>query len=226
MEGNTGLVRAYAIVASPGDLFLRRAGSTFIAVIRVPTIHPSHPASRVALRVAYLVNVWGTAKTSSLAERAPQAKRLKEGWRAIIDKSKALHESDQTWKFVLPDEDLTLLPYLEDMTAGSGITEPLPDWMQTFLAESFLRIPTTGGSYKVPNFYLLYKVHKDVLGFRPITGNWCSPSQPASRLLAFLEGAVRAPHTSSCGGLSKRARLQHRFTGFRADPAGECVGWG
>eukprot|EP01044_Picomonas_judraskeda_P000712 COSAG03_NODE_34_length_17821_cov_18.833531_10_plen_68_part_00 len=40
------------------------------------------------------------------------------------------------------------------------------------------------------------------------------------------EGAVRAPHTSSCGGLSKRARLQHRFTGFRADPAGECVGWG
>ena len=46
---------------------MRRAGSTFIAVIRVPTIHPSHPAARVALRVAYLVNVWGTAKTSSLA---------------------------------------------------------------------------------------------------------------------------------------------------------------
>ena len=42
------------------------------------------------------------------------------------------------------------------------------------------------GDDRVPKFYLLYKIHKAELGSRPITGNWCSPSQPASRLLAYI----------------------------------------
>jgi hypothetical protein len=129
-----------------------------------------------------------------------------------LDSLAATHERtdmslDGCVKHMQQSFEMTLSPFLEDMTAGSGITEPLPDWMQTFLSESFRRIPTTGGSYKVPKFYLLYKVHKDVLGFRPITGNFCSPSQPASRLLAFLlEPLVRytdsyvrdADHLSVC----------------------------
>ena len=100
-----------------------------------------------------------------------------------------------------------LVPFLQDETGGTGIPEPLPEWMQTFLLASFNHIPTTEAEYKVPKFYLLYKVHKDTLGFRPITGNWCSPSQPVSRLLAFLlEPLVRytdsyvrdADHLSVC----------------------------
>jgi hypothetical protein len=92
--------------------------------------------------------------------------------------------------------EMSLLPLLQDETAVTGIPEPLPSWMIEFLLESFQRMPTTGADYKLPKFYLLYKVHKDALGFRPITGNWCSPSQPVSRLLAFLlEPLVR--HTST-----------------------------
>ena len=38
-------------------------------------------------------------------------------------------------------------------------------WMVNFLLESFLRMPATGTDYKLPKFYLLYKVHKATLGF-------------------------------------------------------------
>lgn len=82
--------------------------------------------------------------------------------------------------------EMTLSSFLHDESAGQGIPEPLPSWMRLFLKVSFRHIPTMGGEYKIPKYYLLYKVHKSVLGFRPITGNRCSPSQPVSRLLAFL----------------------------------------
>ena len=86
-----------------------------------------------------------------------------------------------------------LASYCEDVSAdGVGIPCSIPKWMSKFLLASFHHIPTSGGEYRVPKFYLLYKVHKEELGFRPITGNWCSPSQPASRLLAYiLEPLVR-----------------------------------
>jgi hypothetical protein len=44
-------------------------------------------------------------ETLSVRRSLAHAKRLKEGWRAIVDKSNAMHDSERTWKFVLPDED-------------------------------------------------------------------------------------------------------------------------
>jgi hypothetical protein len=46
--------------------------------------------------------------------------------------------------------------------------------------------PKSGAAFSVPSFYLLYKVHKATLGFRPITGNHVWVTQPLALLTAFL----------------------------------------
>jgi len=104
----------------------------------------------------------------------------------------------------------------DDPSDGDAIPCAIPAWMSKFLFESFHRIPTSGGAYRVPKFYLLYKVHKAELGFRPITGNWCSPSQPASRLLAYiLEPLVRDTTTYVRDADDLTCRLQGVHVGPR-----------
>lgn len=57
-----------------------------------------------------------------------------------------------------------LASYCEDVSAdGVGIPCSIPKWMSKFLLASFHHIPTSGGEYRVPKFYLLYKVHKEHL---------------------------------------------------------------
>jgi hypothetical protein len=68
---------------------------------------------------------------------------------------------------------------------GNYYADGLDAWAVKWLMSSFGGRPN-GGEYKLPQFYLLYKVHKPVLGFRPVTGNWCAVTQPVSRLLSWL----------------------------------------
>eukprot|EP01047_Picozoa_sp_COSAG01_P038779 COSAG01_NODE_3164_length_6477_cov_6.494983_1_plen_64_part_10 len=50
----------------------------------------------------------------------------------------------------------------------------LPDWAAKWLGVLFKgRHPRTNAAFSVAAFRLLYKVHKAVLGYRPITGNFC-----------------------------------------------------
>ena len=58
--------------------------------------------------------------------------------------------------------------------------------MRKWLEYSFIANPANGQAFRCAAFRILYKVHKAVLGYRPVTGNFCSASQPSARLLAFL----------------------------------------
>ena len=53
---------------------------------------------------------------------------------------------------------------------GNYYADGLDAWAVKWLMSSFGGRPN-GGEYKLPQFYLLYKVHKPVLGFRPVTTN-------------------------------------------------------
>ena len=64
----------------------------------------------------------------------------------------------------------------------------LPDWMEEWCktASSTCADPKTGRKFQVPSFRLLYKIHKDPIEYRPLTGNHCWITQPYALLLSFL----------------------------------------
>jgi hypothetical protein len=64
----------------------------------------------------------------------------------------------------------------------------LPDWMGEWCktASSTCADPKTGRKFQVPSFRLLYKIHKDPIEYRPLTGNHCWITQPYALLLSFL----------------------------------------
>ena len=61
------------------------------------------------------------------------------------------------------------------------------DWMEEWCkAASTGHDPQSGRRFRVPSFRLLYKIHKDPIEYRPLTGNFCWITQPYALLLSFL----------------------------------------
>jgi hypothetical protein len=76
--------------------------------------------------------------------------------------------------------------------------DTLPDWAAKFLRKTMEGTdPCTGRHFRVPSFRVLYKIHKERLQFRPISGNHCWCTQPLAALLAFLLQPYIISHIST-----------------------------
>ena len=96
------------------------------------------------------------------------------------------HRTLPTTAFTASNLILTTMSAMRDRL--SPLLHLLPQWGKLWMTAvlSTAAHPRSMKKFKVPAFRLLYKIHKSVLGFRPITGNHCWATQPVAELIAFL----------------------------------------
>ena len=172
-------------VSEPLQTFLDTVSSALTARIEaagrsIPNLSRRHRDALRNLRQRHDVIVIMTDKNLGLAVDSAASYDAHVRASLSVTHTRTQHTVAVAIALIITDCENAIAPFLDDELLG------LPVWLTKFLRASFTGIPNLRRAYDIPKFYLLYKVHKEALGFRPITGNWCSPTQPAARLLAFI----------------------------------------